>query len=131
MEKRIIENADRNETASEAHARRKAERLALKPKKQITPIKKVGAQMSAKLKKYSILKAEFMQGKQCPIYPNLPVEDVHHMRGKTGELYLDTRYWLAVSRKGHIKIENNPSWARRNGWSLSRLENLDQEPEII
>jgi hypothetical protein len=90
----------------------------ISPKRK--PIKKVSKAMSKKLAEYSRLKKEFIQGKTCPIYPHLPVADIHHMRGRSGEFLLDTMWWLAVSRKGHIKIENNPKWARDNGYSFQR-----------
>lgn len=72
------------------------------------------------------------ENKQCPVFPNLSTTDVHHKRGRIGyadewarlnniSLYLDERYWLAVSRQGHRKIEDNPEWAKSKGFSLNRL----------
>jgi frataxin-like iron-binding protein CyaY len=43
------------------------------------------------------------------------------MKGRSGALLNDKRYWLAVSRKGHRFIEDNPKWAKDNGYSLYRL----------
>ncbi|WP_262885687.1 hypothetical protein [Myroides sp. LoEW2-1] len=43
------------------------------------------------------------------------------MKGRVGSLFLDTRYWLAVSREGHRMIEENPKWAKEKGYSLNRL----------
>jgi hypothetical protein len=37
------------------------------------------------------------------------------------KLLLDQRFWLAVSRKGHKAIEQNPEWAKKMGFSESRL----------
>lgn len=42
--------------------------------------------------------------------------DVHHVRGRVGVMLLDERYWMAVSRKAHRQIHDNPSWARSNGF---------------
>ena len=47
--------------------------------------------------------------------------EVHHKRGRIGKYLTDTRYFLAVCREAHDKIENNPSWAREKGYSESRL----------
>lgn len=106
-------------TASCNHTQRKAERNALKEKKKYV-IPKVSKKRKTDNSEYMKLKAEFMVGKVCPIYPHLPVEDVHHTKGRLGDLFLNTDYWLAVSRKGHIKIELNPKWARENRYSLER-----------
>jgi|SRR5688572_29475408 len=92
-----------------------------KPVKAPKPIARVSKKMKVTVSEYSRRKKEFMVGKVCPVYPHLPVEDIHHMRGKVGDLYLNEEYWLAVSRKGHIKIERNPEWAKANGYSVSRL----------
>lgn len=88
-----------------------------KPKSRIKPVSKA---MSKKLSEYCRLKKEFIKGKICPIYPNLKVVDIHHMKGRSGSFLLNTDYWLAVSRKGHMKIELNPIWAKDFGYSISR-----------
>lgn len=107
-------------TATCNFQRRKAERNALKDKKKYVILKQ-SKKRKADNSEYMKLKAEFMIGKVCPIYPHLPVKDIHHTKGRTGDLLMNTDYWLAVSRKGHIKIELNPQWARENGYSLERL----------
>jgi hypothetical protein len=60
--------------------------------------------------------------KVCPITKQ-PTTDVHHSKGRIGTLYLDKRYWIALSREGHKYVEEHPEWARENGFSLSRLSN--------
>lgn len=62
------------------------------------------------------------ENKICPI-TNETTTEIHHMKGRIGDLLIDTKYWLAVSREGHVLIEQNPEWAKENGYSLSRLEN--------
>jgi len=64
----------------------------------------------------------FLEGKRCPITGGIATE-VHHMKGREGVMLLDTKYWLAVSREGHVKIELNPEWAKEMGFSVSRLHN--------
>ena len=56
----------------------------------------------------------------CPIYGTQTTE-VHHKKGRIEELLLDQRWWVALSSKGHKKVENNPEWAKEKGFSLSRL----------
>lgn len=73
--------------------------------------------------RYRVLRIEFLGKKEnhlCPV-TNKPTNQVHHMAGRVGTLYLDTRYWLAVSAEGHKKIEENPTWAKEKGFSLDRL----------
>lgn len=59
----------------------------------------------------------------CPVTGEKTTE-VHHKRGRIGALLLDQRFWLAVSRKGHQRIENEPEWAKEMGFSQSRLEKI-------
>jgi hypothetical protein len=59
---------------------------------------------------------------RCAVYPELQSKEVHHKKGRTGKLLIDKRYWLAVSRKAHRKITDNPAWAIEHGYSLLRLE---------
>ena len=49
-------------------------------------------------------------------------ECVHHMRGRIGDLLTDTRHFLAVCMDHHRQIESNPEWARKEGYSKSRLK---------
>jgi hypothetical protein len=60
------------------------------------------------------------ENKLCPITGEKTTE-VHHKKGRVGSLFLDETFWLAVSRKGHQMIEENPEWAKENGYSLNRL----------
>ena len=41
-------------------------------------------------------------------------------------LYLDKRFWLAVSHKGHRKIESEPEWAYEQGFSIRSNQKLDK-----
>jgi uncharacterized protein YlbG (UPF0298 family) len=75
--------------------------------------------------KYSILRTEFLAKKEnqiCPITKQ-PTTDVHHKKGRVGNLYLDTTHWIALSREGHKFVEENPEWAKENGYSENRISN--------
>lgn len=86
-------------------------------------IKKASDKRQIENKVYSQLRKEFLKDKICPITEQQATE-VHHKKGRVGKLFLDTKYWLAVSHEGHIKIENNPEWAIQQGYSLKRLNNV-------
>jgi hypothetical protein len=46
---------------------------------------------------------------------------VHHKKGKNSkEDLLDNNYWLAVCFNCHRVIEDNPAFARQEGFSISR-----------
>lgn len=83
------------------------------------------------LEQYKELRLEFLAKKEnqkCPVTGD-PATEVHHMKKKRGfaddwardnniPLYIDVRYFLAVSRGGHEEIEDNPEWAYEMGYSL-------------
>lgn len=46
---------------------------------------------------------------------------VHHKKGRIGELLTDTRYFMAVCPACHQWIEEHPTEAKQKGWSISRL----------
>jgi len=46
---------------------------------------------------------------------------VHHKKGRIGDLLIDTKYFLAVCMHCHQVIENNPELAKKLNLSESRL----------
>lgn len=90
------------------------------PKKSIP---KVSDKRKVENLKYLAQRIVFLGKKEnqiCPI-TKTPTTDVHHKKGRTGSLYLDETYWVALSREGHKFVEENPEWAKENGYSLNRL----------
>lgn len=99
-------------------------------------IKPIGDKKLAELEIYSKERKEFLslpENKTCPVTGQKATE-IHHKKGRIGyaddwarqnniSLLIDKRFFLAVSRDGHRKIEENPHWAKDNGFSLSRLKN--------
>lgn len=112
----------------------KKKNTAAKPKKHYQ-IPKMSAKQKAKMAEYYVVRAEFLNSLTdllCPVYPDKTVTDIHHKKGREGyaddwarrnniPLLIDTRYFLAVSRLGHDKIEKNPTWAKKMGFSEDRL----------
>lgn len=96
----------------------------LKPRKPINPISKGQRQRIAK---YSLVRAEYLAKQkvcevQIPGVCNGTVSEIHHMRGKIGDLLTDENNFIAVCRFCHKQIELHPDWAKDMGFSLSRLK---------
>ena len=94
-------------------------------KSKSKPIKKVSDKKALQDIIYKSERIKFLmlpENKICPITKQ-PTTDVHHKKGRLGDLYLDKRYWVALSREGHKYVEEHPEWAKENGYSLSRLSN--------
>lgn len=111
-----------------------------KPEFKQTKIKPVSKKKAALDRAYSILRKKFLEqpeNKYCPVMKqlngsNVLSTEIHHKMGRVGyaddfsrlndiPLYIDERYFLAVSRKGHVIIEQSPIWAKENGYSLNRF----------
>jgi hypothetical protein len=97
----------------------------LKLKSLYKPIAKVSKKKQIENLQYSVLRTDFLgkrENKICPITGKVTT-DIHHKKGRVGNLLLDTKYWIALSREGHKKVEENPEWAKEKGYSLNRLSN--------
>lgn len=53
--------------------------------------------------------------------------EIHHMKGRIGELLTNTLWFMAVCRSHHNYIENHPIEAKEQGYSYSRLS----KPETL
>ncbi len=107
-----LENRDNGLCASHNKALRQTVKI---------PLKKVSDKMKNKLSAYRESSRQFLMGKRCAVYSTFKATEVHHIKGRTEEFLMDKKYWLPVSRKGHVFIEMNPEEARRRGWTVSRL----------
>lgn len=99
--------------------------LTLKAPKGFKTIPKVSKKRQIENLQYQVLRKEFLDKKEnqiCPITKS-PTNDIHHKKGRVGSLFLNTNYWIALSREGHRFVEENPDWAKENGYSLNRLSN--------
>lgn len=100
----------------------------LKPRK---PLPKVSKKRAVENAKYTVKRLEFLgkpENRICPVTGKEATE-IHHMKKRVGfadswarvnnvSLLLDTRFWLAVSREGHIWIHNNPKEATEVGFLM-------------
>lgn len=130
------ENKDTGDCASCGADKRKTDRNAKKIKEDKKFRKRIPKFSQRRLKEmpeYSKESKEFLKDKRCAVILQLPATEIHHMKGRTGyadewarenhiTLLMDKRFWLPVSRPGHIKVELNPAWAREMGFSMERSE---------
>lgn len=74
-------------------------------------------------REYGIIRALFLDQNPICQVKNCrgPSQEVHHKKGRIGELLTDVRYFLAVCNPHHRYIENHPIEAKAHGYSLSRL----------
>jgi len=93
-----------------------------------TPLKRGGKSKPISSKRmilnaeYKIIRDEYMADHPvCEVKGCMhPSSDNHHRAGKTGKLYTDKRYFLAVCRYCHGEIELKPDWAKKMGYSEIR-----------
>jgi len=89
-----------------------------KPLKR-TPIKKISDKRKAQVEVYSVLRKTFLkQNPMCAVFPHLKAVEIHHINHKEVERLNDTKYWLAVSRKGHVKIHEFPEESYLKKWLI-------------
>jgi hypothetical protein len=90
-----------------------------------SPINKVSKKKALEDIIYKSERIKFLmlvENRVCPI-TGQEATTIHHKKGRLGNLYLDTKFWVALSMEGHEFVEKNPIWAKENGYSLSRLAN--------
>lgn len=96
----------------------------ISPKKTQNKIKQVSVKRSQENRLYTAKRALYLaENIKCECCKVMPSTEIHHKKGRIGNLLTDTRYFLAVCRQCHTKIELNPEWAKENNYSLSRLSN--------
>ena len=92
---------------------------AKKPK----PINKVSEKMKQGLRNYGIERKKYLEMfSTCEVNGCLhEATTIHHKEGRGGSLLTDTNNFLACCMPCHSRIEQNPTWAKENGYSLDRL----------
>lgn len=75
-------------------------------------------------REYSQKRKEFLEENPiCQVHNcGQKSDQVHHKKGRTGKLLTNKKYFLAVCGLCHDYIENNPLWAKAQGYSESRLK---------
>lgn len=83
-------------------------------KKHKTKINQESVRRRAQNTTYGATRKIFLaQHQTCPV-TGQPTTDIHHSAAREGAWLLVRRYWIAVSRRGHRIIEDNPEWAFAN-----------------
>lgn len=83
-------------------------------------IRKVSLKQQRRLRRYEILRKTYLkQHKVCQVCKESPSVEIHHMEGRDGENLFNS--FLAVCRTCHLRIENEPLWAKENNYSKTRL----------
>jgi hypothetical protein len=99
----------------------------IKPEK-VKPqgINKISKKRSNEMAEYAVKRKKFLQeNSRCAVYPKLMATQVHHRKGRVGSLFLDENFWLPVSATGHKWVEEHPEEAYKLGFSLLRLEKIE------
>ena len=70
----------------------------------------------------------------CPVMKawmgeNYRTTQIHHAKGRAGELLNDQRYWVAVSSAGHALVEKYGKQARAIGFTVTKGYGLHDELE--
>lgn len=90
-------------------------------------VRSVSALRSKRLAEYAAEKLRYLQGIRhavtadgrivavCDSCRRWTAVDVHHTRGRAGQLLVRSQHWLLVCRACHDQIHREPEWARRRG----------------
>ena len=85
------------------------------------PIAKATTKRKGQMDEYHERAKEFIKGKKCAVYPTPKAREVHHMAEDQGNA-IGWKILAPVSRKGHVMIEMKPEWAKKMGYSVSRIK---------
>jgi hypothetical protein len=76
-----------------------------KPVNKVSAKRKVQNEIYSELRRIFLNKNPTCQGQYEGCTYN--ATDVHHLRGRVGDLFLDTRYWQALCRSCHLHCHDN------------------------
>ena len=85
------------------------------------PIRKVSRKQASRLRDYQKVRLEFLGDNPFCKVCGKRASDIHHKKGREGNLLTNKSYFLAVCRTCHQYIELHPEWAKEKGYSLNRL----------
>lgn len=116
-----VENRTTGLCASCSHALRKAEKDAARVK-VVKPIRKVSAERSKENHVYARLRKEYLEAYPCCEVPECHHKstELHHQKGRSGDLLTNTDYFMAVCHEHHHMITVDSKWAIDNGFSFLR-----------
>ena len=88
-------------------------------------IRKNSKKRAKQMRDYSIVRLEYLDSHPvCEVCGQAHASEIHHQAGKVGERLTDKKHFLAVCRQCHFDIETHPDWAKKKGYSISRLSTI-------
>lgn len=102
----------------------KPSNLSAKPKSALKRIKSVSDKKLAELAKYRVVRDLYLREHPiCEFYTcDCREVELHHGKGKIGELLTNPKYFKALCREHHIFVELKPIEAKELGLSFNRLD---------
>ena len=95
--------------------------------KRKTPIPKYSKKMITNLKIYSVLRKDYLKDHKYCLAKlgmcKMKATEIHHMKGRLGELLNVVDFWLPVCSPCHRYITDHPKEAMELGLVISRLNN--------
>ena len=92
-----------------------------KPKKKRKRIKAVSVKRDYENRMYTVARKEHLAEFPACVVCGHAATTVHHAKGRIGPLIHDKRYFKSACMPCHEKIEDNPVWAKKMGYSINRL----------
>ncbi len=75
-----------------------------------------------RLREYNKLRNEFLEANpECMIEGCYQPSTLHHAKGRIGNDLTDVSTFRNLCASHHRYVEENPTWAKEHGYSLSRL----------
>ena len=82
-------------------------------------------QYSTKRKKqiriYNSLRVDYLTKNPLCERCGMPASEIHHKKGRMGDMLNDTSYFMSACRECHLWIEDHPRESREKGFTLNRL----------
>lgn len=113
----IKENCNNPRWSRETKLCRQHHYLNIPPKK----IKKVSIKRNIENLEYVKVRLDYLnEHSKCEVCEGSATE-IHHKKGRRGNMLTNTEHFLAVCRPCHNRIENNREWAYEQGYLERRL----------
>ncbi len=93
-------------------------KIVSKANQSRNPIKAISDKEKERLKEYRLVRDEFMRlNSKCQICGKEST-DLHHKAGRIGSNLTDVNTFMALCRKCHREVHDNPKHSRENGWLI-------------
>lgn len=86
-----------------------------------TRLRNRSARMAALLRIYAKKRQTFLEANPCCLRCGGTATEVHHAKGRVGDLLLNEEHWRPACSDCHRYITEHPAEAIERGWSLPRV----------